>query len=538
MSPTVSELLRNHVSLSIACVDRLYINGWVDRLQMPGQVCLFILSHLGKPIASPAALRPRHDAFVQSVKDFAAQHQVPVVQFRRDQRKDDIAAWYRSRFTQPQGVVFIGIAQERCYSFRATTQRTQFGGAPDFKWSKQSVYVNHYYFYVQDLEWGPAFIKVGSYVPYPVKLCLNGHEWVKQRLTFEGIPFESLDNGFLSCPQPVRLQAIADSLGPQHVQAFFDDWRDRLPWPLDRCDRAAGYDHDLSIWQLELSLTQVFDRPVQGRHFFEQVIRDNLDLGRPDRVSLLFPTRHNRRTPPPKAGYRTRVITEGVNPTLHVEYKRSHVKQYFKEERALRTETTINDPRDVKVNKGLDNFERLRDIGQEVNAKLLELERVTQDCALSQDELDDLQRPTTSGRQRASALRFGDTRVMALLNALCLFLQVHNGFRNRDLRQRVASLLGLDLHTYSLGRMTYDLRRLRLKGIIERIPRTHRYVLTPLGLRVAFFHTKVHLRILRPGWAAISQQDDGIPRRLRSAFKRLDREIERLCERARIRQAS
>jgi hypothetical protein len=522
----------------MSCVDRLYVNGWVPKLQVPGQVCMFIMNHLGKPIPSPAALKPRHAAYAQAVKDFAAQHDVPLVQFKRGERKDDVAAQHRARFKQSHGVVFVGVAQERCRSFGATKVATRFGGAPDFKWSTQSVYVNHYYFYVHDEQWGPAFVKVGSYVPYPVKLCLNGHDWVKQRLQFEEIPFESLDNGFRSCADPARLQALADSLGPEHVQAFFDDWRDRLPWPLDRHDRVAGYDHKLSIWQIELSLTQVFDRPVQGRHFFEQVIRDNLDLGRPDRVSLLFPIRFGRYTRPPKNGYRTRVITEGVNPTLHVEFKRSHVKQYFKEERALRTETTINDPRDFSINKGIENLDRLREVGQSVNAKLLELERVTQDCALSQDELDGLQQPSTSGRQRASALRFGDTRVMALLNALCLFLQAHSGFRSRDLRQSVASLLGLDLQTYSPGKMTYDLRRLRLKGIIERIPRTHRYVLTSLGLRTAFFHTKVHLRILRPGWAALSQRDDGVPRPLREAFKRVDQEIARLCEKARIQAAA
>src|SRR2546428_13604526 len=98
-------------------------------------------------------------------------------------------------------------------------------------------------------------------------------------------------------------------------------------------ERAAGYDHRLAICQLEVSLTQVFDRPVQGRLFFEAVIRENLDLGRPDRVRLLFPIRITRATPPP-VGYRTRVITDGVNPSLQVEYKHSHVKQYFKEHRA------------------------------------------------------------------------------------------------------------------------------------------------------------------------------------------------------------
>lgn len=91
---------------------------------------------------------------------------------------------------------------------------------------------------------------------------------------------------------------------------------------------------------------------MQGRHFFEAVIRENLDLGRPDRVRLLFPLRLTRATPPPAFGYRTRVITDGVQLSLHVEYKSSHVKQYFKEQHALRTETTINNPMDFYVRKG------------------------------------------------------------------------------------------------------------------------------------------------------------------------------------------
>ncbi len=161
---------------------------------------------------------------------------------------------------------------------------------------------------------------------------------------------------------------------------------------------------------MEVSLTQVFDRPVQGRHFFEQVIRDNIDLGRPDRVSVLFPIRFNRRTPPPPYGYRTRIVTSGVQPSIHIEYKRSHVKQYFKEERALRTETTINNPSDFHINKGVRSFYRLRDIGKEANQKLLEIERLGSECVLAQDEMDRMQTPTIEQGQRAPAMRFGDLR--------------------------------------------------------------------------------------------------------------------------------
>ena len=101
--------------------------------------------------------------------------------------------------------------------------------------------VNRYYFYLQDADFGPAFIKVCSYAPYGIKVCLNGHEWAKQQLRKEGIAFEVLDNGFLSCVNPERLQAICDQLGPEQMQALFDKWVERRPMPLTAADRQAGY---------------------------------------------------------------------------------------------------------------------------------------------------------------------------------------------------------------------------------------------------------------------------------------------------------
>ena len=537
MTPNVAQLIRDHVSLSNTCIDRLYINGYVPTLQTSGQLCYFLRDHLGNPIPSPALLRPMHDRFVGEVDQMVRCEDVPLVRFKRGQRKDDIANEHRADFGKSEGVVFVGVAQEKMKSFKARKVIGTRGGMY-FDFSRQPVAVNHYYFYVHDLEWGPAFVKVGTYLPYPVKLCLNGHEWAKQRLLREGISFESLDNGFLRCEKPERLQEICGELCGLDVQHFFERWSRRLPWPLTPEDRAAGFAHRLSIWQCEVSLTQVFERPVQGRHFFEEVIRENLDLGRPGRVNLVFPGRYSSRIRPPTFGYRSRVITSGVNPSLHIEYKRSHVKQYFKEERALRTETTINDPGDFGVNKGLRNLTHLRSIGEQINRKLLEVERVSQNCALTQDALDRLQTPTVEDEQRASALRFGDVRVMALLHALCCFFHLTVGFRNRTLREKVASLLGVSPEDYSPGRMTYDLRRLRLKGLIARIPGTNRYTVTTFGLRAALFYTKVQLRILRPGMASMVEDVKNYPRPLRSALRQIDKEINKMCEQARLRRAA
>jgi hypothetical protein len=526
MTPNIDSIIRQHVSLEVRCIDRLYLHAYMPKLQTSGGLCYFLRDHLGNRLPSPALFRPLHDRFVDSVEAFARRYDVPLIHFEPKQRKDDIVAEYRTRFTAHEGVVVIGVAQEKMRAFKAQKRRGP-GSKVTFDFSRQSVAVNHYYFYLQDRDWGPGFVKIGTYMPYPIKLCLNGHEWAKQQLRRTRIRFESLDNGFSSCSDPKRLQAVCDQLGPSHVQSFFDRWSERLPWPVTPADRSAGFNHRLAIAQLEVSLTHVFDRPVQGRHFFEAVIRDNLDLGRPNRVGLLFPLRITRATPPPAYGYRTRVITDGVQPSVHIEYKHSHVKQYFKEQRALRTETTINNPRDFHVAKRVGNLSHLRQLGEQVNRKLLEVERVSHHCVLTQDGLDRLQRPTIEGDQRVSALRFGDPRVMALLQALCGFAHLPHGFRNRDLRPQVAALLG---RPFSSGQTTYDLRRLRLKGLIHRIDGTHRYTATTYGLRVAFFYSKLYLRILRPNWAALLPDPDTVPPPLRSALDQLDAAIQKIQE--------
>jgi hypothetical protein len=533
MTANIASILQDEVSLSMRCLDRLYVNGYVPTLQTSGQLVRFLRDHLGNLIPSPALFPPLHDRFTGAVAAFARREGVPVVHFERGQRKDDVASQLRAERPTTDGVVFIGVAQEKMASFKAQKRSSPHGGV-QFDFSRQPVAVNHYYFYLHDRDWGPAFVKIGTYLPYPVKLCLNGHEWAKQRLREAGLAFESLDNGFLSCADPDRLQRLCDRLGPAEVQQFFDRWVARLPWPLTPRDRAAGYQHRLSLWQVEVSLTQVFTRPVHGRHFFEAVIRENLDLGRPDRVSLLFPTRRTCRTPAPAQGYRTRVLTAGVAPSLHVEYKHSHVKQYFKEERALRTETTINDPTDFAVRKGLASLDQLRTIGDTINQKLLEVERVSHSCALDQAVLDRLQQPTVEAGQRAAALRFGDPRVMALCQGLCHFAHLPDGFRNRDLRPLVASLLGRDLTAYSRSAMSYDLRRLRLKGLLQRLPHTTRYRVTPLGLRVALFFAKIYLRLLRPGAAALAEPPDSLPRPLRQAFARVDAALADLWDQAQL----
>lgn len=182
--------------------------------------------------------------------------------------------------------MLIGKAQEKASSFRG--KREDRGGKVWFTDSRYSVQVTHYYFYLLDADFGLVFIKVCTYLLFEVKVCFNGHEWAKRQLASTGVVFEPLENGFASCADPARLQALCHHLTAATIQAFVDRWVDHLPWPLMPAERAGGYRHDLSVWQLEVSRTQVFADPAQGRALVEQLIRENLDLGRPDRVRLIF----------------------------------------------------------------------------------------------------------------------------------------------------------------------------------------------------------------------------------------------------------
>jgi hypothetical protein len=528
---TVADVLRDHVTLEVEGIDRMYLNVYVPQLQRELGVVGFLRHHRGHPFASSALLAPISDAFVRAITDFTDAQAIPVLTFAKGQRKDDVAAEYLARFSRPEGVLFVGKAQEKTPVFRTQKRKNPQTGRC-YPWIVRSTaMVNHYYFYCVDEDFGPFFLKFCAYFPYNAKLCLNGHEYLKRQLAKQGIAFEALDNGILSCDDPQRLQEIADGLGAAQIDALLRKWLARLPHPFTAADRQAGYRYDVSILQAEFSLTQVLDRPLTGRIFFEEVIRENLDLGRPDRVQLLFGRRVTRRTP---GRFRTRVLTEGVTPTLHVDYRKARVKQYHKGGRALRTETTINDTRDFGIGKRLKNLPALRGVGFQANRRLLDVQTVSQDCAVGEEVFRQVTRPREVDGQRASALRYGDACVLALLGALLVFRLLPRGFCSRELREHLAPLLGEDPSALTQGRLTYQLRRLRLHGLIVRQAGTHRYGVTDQGLRVALFFTRSYARVLRPGLSEVTTENLPDDPPLRRAFVQLERAMDQYVAQAKL----
>ncbi len=320
-----------------------------------------------------------HERLVTELEALAANSGVPVVRFKMGESKEDIARPFQDEVAAAgrPGLVLVGKAQERTSAWRGYVDDTHAGHRPShphMAWRRHSSVPDHWYFYFADHEWGPAFLKVCTYAPYPLWCCANGHEWAKCQLAKAGIGFEALDNGLRSVEDPAAAHRICARLGAGHLRALLARMMAVVPDPLCAHDRLAGFEWSSSIAQLEVSDTAVFDQPRRARAWFEAAIGDHLDLGRPERVSLLVDRRvlsgSKHKTP---GRFATEIITRDTAPQLQIHYRSSKAKAYLKEGRALRVETTVNNASDFDLHKTLsaENWNALRRAGADTNARSL-----------------------------------------------------------------------------------------------------------------------------------------------------------------------
>lgn len=529
----VSRLLAERVTLRLSSLDRLLVQGYVPRLQSEGLLVRWMLDRGEYP--SPRVFGRAHERMVEGVGRFVAEAGIPYVSFGRGQRKEDIARPYQlaAEHEGTEGVVLVGVAQEKLVGgWRGTRD----GGSekyPHFAFRRAQMYVNHYYFYLWDAQWGPVFVKMCPFAPFPVWACMNGHEWLKRRLADTGVAFVPLDNGLLSCDEPEAAQEWADRMSAACVRELMVRWLSVLPGPFQAVDTEAGYGWEYSFRQVEFSDTAVFDRPRDGRAWFDAAIRDHLDVGHPEKVALVFDRRISSRTP---GSFSTKVITPGVDPHIQIHYRSSKTKAYFKELHGVRVETTINNPADFGVKKTVnaENFDQLRAIGQATNARFLEAVGEHSSPPPDTAALEQVVMPSIHDGLKAPGLRFGEPRARALLASIVAFCHIMGGLTNKSL---VATMRSLHDPNYTTRQATYDLRRLRRKGFIVRVPGHNLYHLSSRGRAMATTMTKLYARAVVPALSGLEQDMDppgGQRRPIVVAWRRYEQELDRLIDAADI----
>ncbi len=503
---TAAEVLSGHVTLEIRCTDRVLLTFRQPRLQYGQGIHGFFCYHRGNQFASSALMMPMTGHFAADIRHYIDTRRLDLVRFAKGQSKDQVAREYLAGKSGGDQILFVGVAQEKARIWR-TSQRRDPATGKRYPWLYQDqAMASHWYFYGFDAGFGPFYIKFCGYFPFTGQIYFNGHEYARQQCLKAGIAFTSLDNAFGSVSDATAVQRICDGLTDQKIYRFAGKWLARLPQPFTRDDEDAGYRWQLPVQQIEFSATMALDRPLTGRIFSGQLIRDNLDIGRPDKVNLVFGRtirqRGKARTP---GTFRTQVITNGTCPYVYLFYKKTQVKQYLKEGRALRTETTLNQPRDFGIGKELTNLAALAEAGYSASRRLLDAERISHDPAAGTAALETLTSPVISTTcTRVPGMRFPDPRVQALLAACCALALRPAGFTSRDLRHILAPQLGRAPEEMTGGQISYDLRRLRAHQIIERIPHSRTYQVTAGGLSTALFFTRLTRRVIIPALAEIA----------------------------------
>jgi hypothetical protein len=198
----------------------MYLNVYFGPRQQEGGVASLFRFHRGHQFASSVLMDRISKTFIAAMGAFARRQSVPIVQFRKRQRENNIAGEYLKKFTNSEGVLFIGNAQEKTPVFRTERRRNEKTGVT-YPWLVRSTaMVNHLYVYCVDRDFGPFFLKFSTYFPYNAKLCLNGPEYAKRQLEHKGIGFEGWITEWLRCDDPPRLQAICDGLSADKIDAL------------------------------------------------------------------------------------------------------------------------------------------------------------------------------------------------------------------------------------------------------------------------------------------------------------------------------
>ena len=498
---TAADMVAGHVMLDVSCLDRVYLNGYVAKLQTPGGVVYFFHHHRGKPIVSPALFEPIGEKFRRDIKDWAQANGIPLIRFGAGDRKADVMAPYLEAAAAAgrSQVVAVGCAQEFQLVWTARKRDTDPGGCPQFSFTKEQRRVSVFYVYIFDEQMGPGFIKICTTSRIRSRSGSTGTSGPSGRRPPPGSASPRCPTGSprARTRPPSRTSATGSARAPCRCGSSGGWPGSRSRWMTPTGTAGTGGSCRCGRWRPPAPWSST--ATVHARAFFEALLCENMDLGRPENVELLF--RRGQRpgrpaSPPGGGGFRTTIDRYCHMVTINVFYKNSRVKQYLKDDVALRIETVVNSPDDLGCRRMLSNLPELQAKARAINDRLLHTEIAGKGTVLVSPVMERITRPTVTGDGRkAPALRFGDLRVQALAGALAAMLFTVTGVTNKTLRGLMTGLLH---RPYSMNQASYDLSRLSRNGLIRRVPGRNRYTLTRDGLLFAHFYTKVYEHVLRP----------------------------------------
>jgi hypothetical protein len=516
---------RSSVRFVYSCFDRILLNVIHKELQRPASIVgFFRQTHPGQ-VLNPSFFRHISTAYHRWVEEFARQQGIDIVQPPKGVRREEwVEPYYRQlRPWQTCAVILKSRENAKVAISHATTGTPHLEVGPRFVWQ--------YYFYLQDPDFGRLFFRICPYFPFNSWLCLNGHEWLAQRLRAEGIAFEQSKNSFAKCAEPSRLQELADQFGAESILACAHRWLDQLvPFFQQPQHHRPNMDYRLYVSQVEYCTNLVFHSRATLDRLIERLLDVNRAIGRPDKLAIIFGRRISSRT---MGRMQTRLVDHHLgHPVLRGEYKSCALKQYVRDRNLLRVEASCYHLPDLGMRKGIEHLPQLRNQLHGSNERWLDVQQDVLETYIDRGHFRELTAPTvTASGRRTPGLKVHDLRLLAVMQALVNFayLAGTGTFRTLDLLPRVQEALGHMLASYTLSRLRYDLTKLRGKGLVLKIPGSRHYRLTPSGYRICVVYLKLFDKLYGPLTSGLLDPipaDGNLPPKRYSWLDRLYRAVE------------
>jgi hypothetical protein len=498
----VEAFLRHHcrsVRFVYSCFDRILFNLIVPAWQCAAVLVGLLTKRRAVPAITRAYLRKVSDDYQKFVEAFAGRR-IPLVVPPQDVRRDEWVEPFYRRLRGRPGVAAILKSREAARI--AVSYETRTGGHHIELYRR---FVNQFYFYILDQEFGRLFFRICPYLPFNGRMLVNGHEWLACQMRKQGIRFRQHGNAFTACSDPQRLQELADAFSTRDVIGCAQRWLPHIAPPLmTTADGHGARDYRLFFSQTEYCTNIVFDRRAPLDRMAGRLLDLNRNIGRPDKLTVIFGRRIDRRA---RGGFKTQITDHHLgNPVIRSHYKDQSVKQYVRDHLLLRTETTCYNPPELGVPKALENLPKLRHTLHGINGRYLDVQQDVMETFLDRGQMRQLAQPTVSaGGRRTPGIRPDDPRLLALMHSLTRFANIagNDSFRTRDLLPAVREFLGRP--DYTLDQLRYDLAKLRAKGLVVRIEKSHRYRTTPEGFRICVLFLKLAERVYQPLVAGLWQ---------------------------------
>ena len=484
------------------CFDRIVINGYLSFLTRENNVVYFFREVCQKPKITKEVLAERTRQYQAWVAHYARNHQVPLLWPDKGVRKEDLVRSRQQRMVREKrfGLYYILQSMEQGWTFRAVPPKYATSD-PNFQFvRKHKSRYTHYYFYILDEVAGPMVLRVGSFLPFQLTAYLNGHNFMERQLRRQKIPFTKEDNRFVSVGDPAALQKAADQLTGKLMQDRIDYWALIVAPKFSARERAAcaGLHRVYAGMQIEYCRNFIFKRHWPIRSIFQRSCELGLYLLTADRIAVLFGQQRRLKT----ISGKWQNVLERIDHGQHVfrtYYKNSFLKQYEKAATFLRQEIVCNNLKDFGLKKTLPHWELVRERFQQITDRFAQTQAQHLNVHGQFDVLARLAKPVFQGKTKVAGIKLENTRLMRLLE---LLLQGAGGhFRKWTTAQLHAAILdayNVKPKDYTLSQLRYDVRKLRLHGLIERVPKSYAYRFSPKGTKLSILLVQLRKRIYGP----------------------------------------